>query len=153
MNTVSFIKAGDTEEKAIDFVCELTGKITYKNFSLIDSKKISIRCSNAEQASILDERLWGYPKNMYIPHKITTQKDSKDCNVLISYPGLKNEEDFFYLINLNPQIPSNYCDFKKTYQIVITDNSTFQNIARESYKKCLGDGLKPEFIEENEKNI
>mgnify|MGYP005663878431 CR=1 FL=1 len=37
MNTVSFIKAGDTEEKAIDFVCELTGKITYKNFSLIDS--------------------------------------------------------------------------------------------------------------------
>tara|TARA_B100001027_G_scaffold47605_1_gene31304 strand:+ start:638 stop:1099 length:462 start_codon:yes stop_codon:yes gene_type:complete len=153
MSTVSFIKAGDTEEKAIDLVCELTGEIIYKNFSSIESKKISIRCNNALQASILDDRLWGYPKNIYIPHKIITQKGLKDCDVLISYPGLKNEEHFFYLINLNPQIPSNYSDFKKTYQIVITDNSTFQNAARESYKKCLGDGLKPEFIEKNEKNI
>ena len=43
MSTVSFIKAGDTEEKAIDLVCELTGEIIYKNFSSIASKKISNR--------------------------------------------------------------------------------------------------------------
>ena len=44
-----------------------------------------------------------------------TDRDSQDCEVLISYPGLKNEISFYYLINLNPQIPSNYSDFKKTY--------------------------------------
>ena len=104
MSTVSFLKAGDTEEKAIDFVCKLTGRIIYENLSAIDSKKINIRCNDAEQASILNERLWGFPEDIYIPHKITTEKNSKNCNVLISYPGLKNEEDFFYLINLNPPL-------------------------------------------------
>ena len=153
MSTVSFLKAGNTEERAIDFVCELTGKIVYEGLLKGDLKKINIRCNDAKQASVLDDRLWGYPEQIYLPHKLLTDRDSQDCEVLISYPGLKNEIGFYYLINLNPQIPSNYSDFKKTYQIVITDNSNFQNIARESYKKCLGDGLKPDFVEENEKSI
>ena len=101
MSTVSFLKAGNTEERAIDFVCELTGKIVYEGLLKGDLKKINIRCNDAKQASVLDDRLWGYPEQIYLPHKLLTDRDSQDCEVLISYPGLKNEISFYYLINFS----------------------------------------------------
>jgi hypothetical protein len=85
--------------------------------------------------------------------KFLLKKNSKDCEVSISYPGIKNNEEFYYLVNLNPQLPSNYSEYKETLQIVIKDNSTNQEIARESYKKCLGDGIKPKYLEENEESF
>ena len=57
------------------------------------------------------------------------------------------------MVNLNPQLPSNYSEYKETLQIVIKDNSTNQEIARESYKKCLGDGIKPKYVEEYEESF
>ena len=153
MSSVSFLQAGFSEDLAIDYVCDLTGKIIQKNLHDSTSKKIFIRCNDAEQAIKLDERMWGYPKHLFIPHKISTEKNSKDCEVSISYPGIKNIEEFYYLVNLNPQLPSNYSEYKETLQIVIKDNSTNQEIARESYKKCLGDGIKPKYVEENEESF
>ena len=68
MSTVSFLKAGNTEERAIDFVCELTGKIVYEGLLKGDLKKINIRCNDAKQASVLDDRLWGYPEPVSYTH-------------------------------------------------------------------------------------
>ena len=54
MSSVSFLQAGFSEDLAIDYVCDLTGKIIQKNLHDSTSKKIFIRCNDAEQAIKLD---------------------------------------------------------------------------------------------------
>ena len=54
--------------------------------------------------------------------------------------------DFSILINLNPKLPPDYQDYETVFQIVIKDDSTFQNQARESFKQCKIDGLDPSYV-------
>jgi len=50
------------------------------------------------------------------------------------------------LINLNPKLPPDYQDYDTVFQIVIKDNASLQNQARESFKQCKIDGLDPTYI-------
>ena len=67
------------------------------------------------------------------------------CPVEISYPGIKTSNNFSTLINLNPKLPPDYQDYETVYQIVVKDNSTLQDQARESFKQCKIDGLDPSY--------
>ena len=78
---------------------------------------------------------------------LINDKKNKECKVEISYPGTRVIKNYDFLINLNPQLPSNYRDFRETYQIVIKDDSSLQEKARISYKICLKDGIKPNYID------
>jgi DNA polymerase IIIc chi subunit len=147
MRKVDFLTAGQSEEAAIHFVCELVGKLYLKSLKEEDLKNINLRCLDANQANIIDDLLWQIPENLFIPHKLINDKKNKECKVEISYPGTKSDKKYDFLVNLNPQLPSNYLDFQETYQIVIKDNSNLQETARMSFKKCLKDGIKPTYID------
>ena len=147
MKKVDFLTAGQSEDAAIHFVCELVGKLYLKSLKEDDLKNINLRCLDANQANIIDDLLWQIPENLFIPHKLINDKKNKGCKVEISYPGTKSDKKYDSLVNLNPQLPSNYLDFQETYQIVIKDNSNLQETARMSFKKCLKDGIKPTYID------
>ena len=85
--------------------------------------------------------------DIFLPHKICNDLDSPDAPILISFPGIKHPcNKNTYLINLNPKLPSNFQDFKSSYQLVIEDGGEYQKIARESFKVCLEYGIKPNYI-------
>ena len=147
MEKVNFLTAGQSEEVALRFACDLVGKLYLNSLKKDHVDMINLRCFDANQAHAIDELLWEIPENLFIPHKLINDKDSKDCKVEISYPGTRTIKNYDFLINLNPQLPSNYRDFRETYQIVIKDESSFQEKARASYKKCLKDGIKPNYID------
>ena len=147
MNKIDFLTAGQSEDVAISFACELVGKLYLKSLKNNNTKTINFRCSDANQAHIIDKLLWEIPKNLFIPHKLVNDKNCKECRVEISYPGIKSNKEYDFLVNLNPQLPSNYLDFEEAFQIVIKDESSLQEKARMSFKKCLKDGIKPTYID------
>ena len=147
MNKIDFLTAGQSEEIANFFACELVGKLYLKSLKNNNLKTINFRCSDADQAHITDNLLWEIPKSLFIPHRLVNDKKCKECKVEISYPGIKLDKKYDFLVNLNPQLPSNYLDFEEAFQIVIKDESSLQEKARMSFKKCLKDGIKPTYID------
>ena len=147
MEKVNFLTAGQSEESALIFTCDLVGKLYLNSLKKDHIELINLRCFDANQAHAINKLLWQIPENLFIPHKLINDKKSKECKVEISYPGTRAIKNYDFLINLNPQLPSNYRDFKETYQIVIKDDSSLQEKARISYKKCLKDGIKPNYID------
>ena len=147
MEKVNFLTAGQSEESALIFTCDLVGKLYLNSLKKNHVELINLRCFDANQAHAIDKLLWQIPENLFIPHKLINDKKSKECKVEISYPGTRVIKNYDFLINLNPQLPSNYRDFRETYQIVIKDDSSLQEKARISYKKCLKDGIKPNYID------
>ena len=147
MEKVNFLTAGQSEESALIFTCDLVGKLYLNSLKKDHIELINLRCFDANQAHAIDKLLWQIPENLFIPHKLINDKKSKECKVEISYPGTRAIKNYDFLINLNPQLPSNYRDFRETYQIVINDDSSLQEKARISYKKCLKDGIKPNYID------
>ena len=147
MEKVNFLTAGQSEESALIFTCDLVGKLYLNSLKKDHIELINLRCFDANQAHAIDKLLWQIPENLFIPHKLINDKKSKECKVEISYPGTRAIKNYDFLINLNPQLPSNYRDFRETYQIVIKDDSSLQEKARMSYKKCLKDGIKPNYID------
>lgn len=147
MEKVNFLTAGQSEESALIFTCDLVGKLYLNSLKKDHIELINLRCFDANQAHAIDKLLWQIPENLFIPHKLINDKKNKECKVEISYPGTRAIKNYDFLINLNPQLPSNYRDFRETYQIVIKDDSSLQEKARISYKKCLKDGIKPNYID------
>ena len=147
MEKVNFLTAGQSEESALIFTCDLVGKLYLNSLKKDHIELINLRCFDANQAHAIDKLLWQIPENLFIPHKLINDKKSKECKVEISYPGTRAIKNYDFLINLNPQLPSIYRDFRETYQIVIKDDSSLQEKARISYKKCLKDGIKPNYID------
>ena len=147
MEKVNFLTACQSEESALIFTCDLVGKLYLNSLKKDHIELINLRCFDANQAHAIDKLLWQIPENLFIPHKLINDKKSKECKVEISYPGTRAIKNYDFLINLNPQLPSNYRDFRETYQIVIKDDSSLQEKARISYKKCLKDGIKPNYID------
>ena len=147
MEKVNFLTAGQSEESALIFTCDLVGKLYLNSLKKDHIELINLRCFDANQAHAIDKLLWQIPENLFIPHKLINDKKNKECKVEISYPGTRAIKNYDILINLNPQLPSNYRDFRETYQIVIKDDSSLQEKARISYKKCLKDGIKPNYID------
>ena len=147
MEKINFLTAGQSEESALIFTCDLVGKLYLNSLKKDHIELINLRCFDANQAHAIDKLLWQIPENLFIPHKLINDKKSKECKVEISYPGTRAIKNYDFLINLNPQLPSNYRDFRETYQIVIKDDSSLQEKARISYKKCLKDGIKPNYID------
>ena len=147
MEKVNFLTAGQSEKSALIFTCDLVGKLYLNSLKKDHIELINLRCFDANQAHAIDKLLWQIPENLFIPHKLINDKKSKECKVEISYPGTRAIKNYDFLINLNPQLPSNYRDFRETYQIVIKDDSSLQEKARISYKKCLKDGIKPNYID------
>ena len=147
MKKIDFLTAGQSEDAAMHFACQLVGKLYLKSIKDNDSRTINFRCADANQAHIVDDLLWKIPKSLFIPHRLVNDKKNKECKVEISYPGIKSDKKYDSLVNLNPQLPSNYLEFQEAYQIVIKDESGLQEKARLSFKKCLKDGIKPTYID------
>ena len=142
---ISFISAGEDEIGALGFLL----KFVEEKFLELESspeKKINLRCNDASQAKEINQKLWEDLDDLFLAHKISNDSNLPSCPLEISYPGIKISNDFSILINLNPKLPPDYKDYETVFQIVIKDDSTFQNQARESFKQCKIDGLDPSYV-------
>ena len=78
MKKIDFLTAGQSEDAAMHFACQLVGKLYLKSIKDNDSRTINFRCADANQAHIVDDLLWKIPKSLFIPHRLVNDKKSKE---------------------------------------------------------------------------
>ena len=76
MEKVNFLTAGQSEEVALSFACDLVGKLYLNSLKRDRADIINIRCFDADQAHAIDKLLWQIPENLFIPHKLINEQNT-----------------------------------------------------------------------------
>ena len=129
-----YILTADSHRNVQQLCCQLTEKAyLHKNFIYIHSQSI-------EQANDLDEFLWKYKADSFLPHINLSQNQIEDfdypilINVADTTPinyNLENHPEF--LINLSHSIPDFFSQFHRLAEVVDKDEASTQ-AARERFR-------------------
>jgi DNA polymerase-3 subunit chi len=127
MTRISFyILKGDQEHDRQVFACRLIEK------AYAQGHQIYVHTDNAQQAKQLDQLLWSFRADSFIPHQMTDEPGQEDCPILIGHdanpPRLMN-----LLINLSPQHPLFFSQFERVAEFINDDTDT-KSQGRERYR-------------------
>lgn len=94
--------------------------------------RIFVYCDNEEEANLIDELLWTYKDESFIPHNIQGEGPLPPPAVQIGFTG---EPSGFndILINMARTIPPFYTRFRRILEIVTADEVA-KNISRDHFR-------------------
>jgi len=145
MKEVRFIAVGSDMNQANEFTCEFISEIYLNEKEYVKFKNIDVRCLSAEDAIDLDNLMWSYPKNIFLPHELINTSCGNNF-INIGYPGVKfNSQKEKLLVNLNPDLPKDFSNYTYIYQFIIEDSGYLRDGAAKTWKKCKEIGLIPIF--------
>lgn len=116
-----------TQEGRDFFACRLVEKVYNQGH------KIYIHTESETVAQELDDLLWSFRPESFIPHAITGNEEGEDVPVIIGY-GNEYSGPKDVLINLSLSIPSFHHEFQRIAEIVINDEAIKQTL-REHWKQ------------------
>lgn len=124
---VDFYLLNDPNPSQIDLVaCRLIEKAYQRGH------RIFVYCANANDAAAMDELLWTYKDDSFIPHNLQGEGPTPPPPVQIGHEG--TPQGFHdLLVNLAPIIPAFYTNFKRIIEIVGGDEET-KTVRREHYR-------------------
>lgn len=133
MPRIDFYLIPESSEKSrIDFVCRLIEK-AYKL-----KHRIYIHVDTQTEAHQLDELLWTYRDESFLPHNLYGDGPDPAPPIQIGYT-VTPEKQRDILINLSKSIPPFYSQFARILEFVTTDTA-IQACAREHYRAYRADG-------------
>ena len=95
--------------------------------------RIFVYCENEERAKYLDELLWTYKDDSFIPHNLQGEGPEPPPQVQIGFSAEpRNYNDI--LLNLNSKIPPYFSRFRRVIEIVGA-NDEAKNLSREHYRE------------------
>jgi DNA polymerase-3 subunit chi len=118
-----YIIPQDQLDQVLHFACRLTEK-AYKL-----QNKVTIKVNNEEEASVLDDLLWNFKPESFIPH--VKQNDSEEATIQIVWDQLGSDYDV--LINLSDEIPLEFTRFQRVTQVA-SQHPDQRAKSREHYK-------------------
>ncbi len=125
MTNISFyILKGDNEQDRQVFACRLASKAYHQG------KHIYIHAADAEQSRQLDQLLWSFRADSFIPHQIIGEDN--DSPILIGH-GLKPPRLMDLLINLSSEQPLFFSQFERVAEC-INDNNEIKMAGRKRYQ-------------------
>lgn len=121
-----YILPTEDEKKIYHFVCQLAEKAYQQNH------RIYFHLQNKQQAEQLDEILWTWQDDSFLPHNLIGEGPRPAPPIQIGYEKIPpTERDI--LINLSQYLPNEYGQFARILE-VIPQNETAQAAARERYR-------------------
>ena len=114
----------DNDEAPLEFTCRLIEKIYRRGH------RIHIHTTDAEQAQILDDLLWTYRADRFIPHCLV--ETDEDAPIKISHQHEPDEHDEV-LVNLSGSVPEFFSRFERVAEVVPLDQAS-RDAARNNYK-------------------
>ncbi|HDY84997.1 hypothetical protein LCGC14_0788170 [marine sediment metagenome] len=127
MTRVSFYILKGT--KAFDrqvFACRLIEK-AYKQ-----GHQIYIHTDDLEQADQINQTLWSFRADSFVPHQLADESSATDCPVLIGY-NTKPPRLMDLLINLATEQPIFFSQFERVAEF-INDDKQLKLMGRERYR-------------------
>lgn len=128
-----YLLSGETVNDKLLFACKLVEK-AYKL-----GHQVFIYCSNIEETHTLDDLLWSFKPESFIPHNIQGEGPEPPPAIQLGYttePRGFNE----ILLNLSPSIPSFYSRFSRVMEIVSAD-ADCKELSRQRYREYKKQGL------------
>ena len=107
--------------------CRLIEK-AYKN-----RHRIYVHADNAEQAHQLDELLWTYREDSFLPHNLYGDGPEPAPPIQIGFDAIPDKHRDI-LINLSQTIPDFYPQFSRLLEIITTEPD-IQTAGREHYRQ------------------
>lgn len=123
MTSVDFYVLSEGPENALELLaCKLAEK------ALRGGHKIYIQATDAEQASQLNEMLWSYKAESFLPHQLASVADESsshnsdnkpedNCPICIGHLEAPEQYEEI-LINLSQKIPAAYARFERLLELV-----------------------------------
>jgi|TARA_B110000467_G_C18206472_1_gene414821 DNA polymerase-3 subunit chi len=105
------------------FACRLIDMVYRKG------RQIYVHTSTEEQAKTLNEQLWTFKEDSFVPHSL--HSEAMDVPIKIGFDH-EPEEHQDVLINLSGQIPHFFSRFDRVAEIVPVDQNSRKS-ARENY--------------------
>ncbi|MFC1772951.1 DNA polymerase III subunit chi [Pseudomonadota bacterium] len=114
-----YILNGEDSRQRMQFACRLTDK-AYRL-----GHKVYIHTESAQQSRELDDMLWTFQQNSFIPHG---QYEADNASPPPVQLGHDNEPDASHqvLINLAPEVPLFFSRFERVAELVNKDNTVRQ---------------------------
>lgn len=111
-----YLLAKGSEQAQVLLACRLLEK------AYIRGHRVFVYCKNQQEAETLDELLWTFKDNSFIPHNLQGEGPEPPPPIQIGY---KEEPRGFndILLNLHSEIPSFYSRFKRIIEIISNDES------------------------------
>lgn len=126
------------EEAGLDqrglFTCRLLEKAWLKGHRLF------VFCTDQKEAEDLDELLWTFKPDSFIPHNLQGEGPEPPPPIQIGYSGQMPRGFNDVLINLSDRVPEFYQRFRRIIEI-IPNAETQKAIGREHYKYFRQQGL------------
>lgn len=116
MSKINFylLNDGQSTEQYV-FACRLCEKI------LSQKLKTYIHTDTQEQAQYLDDLLWSYRPESFLPHCMVDIELDEDVSIVIGYAD-KFLEKSDVLINLSQDIPEFHTNFSRIVEIIPSDD-------------------------------
>lgn len=108
----------------LDFACKLVEKAWRLGHS------IHLHCSDAAQREALDQRLWAFRGESFVPHNIV--EDDASAPVTLGLDDSAGQHSDL-LVNLDLKVPAFFERFSRIAEIVVEDPAIRQ-AARESFR-------------------
>ncbi|MDH5190488.1 MAG: DNA polymerase III subunit chi [Gammaproteobacteria bacterium] len=85
--------------------------------------RIYIHTDDESQSQAIDDLLWTFKQNSFLPHCIaTTESDIEEHSILIGHnPSNENEDDV--LINLSQEVPAFFSRFHRVVELIDQDEN------------------------------
>lgn len=104
------LQQGESTEQYV-FACRLCEKILSQNL------KAYIHTDTQEQADYLDDLLWSYRPESFLPHCVIDIELDEEVSIVIGYAD-KYQQGFDVLINLSQSIPEFHAEFPRIVEII-----------------------------------
>ncbi len=111
----------------IDFRTNITDKISYtcrwvrKAFSVKPIPKIVLFCRDRVQLTQLDEALWTFSGQDFLPHAIANDPKASRAPVILTDNDDIDLPHHQILVNLSDTIPSNFARFERLLELISTE--------------------------------
>ena len=94
--------------------------------------KVYVNCTDKTEAHLLDEMLWTFRDDSFIPHNLHGEGPTPPPPVQL---GFDVEPDGFrdILINLSPEIPTYFTRFRRVIEVV-TQDEKWKETSREHFR-------------------
>ncbi|MFW5451368.1 MAG: DNA polymerase III subunit chi [Methylophagaceae bacterium] len=127
MTRVSFyILNGSKEYDRQVFACRLAEK-AYKQ-----GNQVYIHTESADHAEQLNQVLWSFRADSFVPHQIDNNQPNEDCPVLIGHNS-KPPRLMGLLINMTADQPLFFSQFERLAEL-LDDDETIKSAGRQRYQ-------------------
>lgn len=121
-----YLLDGESGENRQHFACRLADK-AYRQ-----GRRIYIHAGSQAEVQMLDQLLWTFREQSFLPHGVAGQADPHVTPVLLGQEQAPEREDDV-LINLAPQVPSFFSRFQRVAEIIDGHPQT-RSAGRERYR-------------------